>query len=208
MSQSKSSKQWLKEHFGDVYVKRSQEEGYRSRASYKLLEMQEKDGFIKTGMAVVDLGAAPGGWSQVIAKVVGDRGRVIASDILPMDSLAGVDFVQGDFTEQKVFDKLSNCLDDGRADLVISDMAPNMSGVKDIDQPRMMCLSELALHLARSILKPKGCFLVKTFQGEGFEEFQKDLRHSFKTVKARKPGASRARSREIYLLAVGFSEQI
>lgn len=206
MSRSKSSKQWLKEHFDDVYVKRSQEEGYRSRASYKLLEMQEKDEFIKPGMAVVDLGAAPGGWSQVIAKLVGDRGRVISSDILPMDSLAGVNFVQGDFTEQKVFDKLSNCLDDGRADLVISDMAPNMSGVKDIDQPRMMYLSELALHFARSILKPKGCFLVKTFQGEGFEGFQKDLRHSFKTVKARKPEASRARSREIYLLAAGFSE--
>ena len=206
MSRSKSSKQWLKEHFDDVYVKRSQEEGYRSRASYKLLEMQEKDGFIKTGMAVVDLGAAPGGWSQVIAKLVGDRGRVISSDILPMDSVAGVNFVQGDFTEQKVFDKLSNCLDDGRADLVISDMAPNMSGVKDIDQPRMMYLSELALHFARSILKPKGCFLVKTFQGEGFEGFQKDLRHSFRTVKARKPWASRARSREIYLLAAGFSE--
>ena len=206
MSRSKSSKQWLKEHFDDVYVKRSQEEGYRSRASYKLLEMQEKDEFIKPGMAVVDLGAAPGGWSQVIAKLVGDRGRVISSDILPMDSLAGVNFVLGDFTEQKVFDKLSNCLDDGRADLVISDMAPNMSGVKDIDQPRMMYLSELALHFARSILKPKGCFLVKTFQGEGFEGFQKDLRHSVKTVKARKPGASRARSREIYLLAAGFSE--
>jgi 23S rRNA (uridine2552-2'-O)-methyltransferase len=206
MSRSKSSKQWLKEHFDDVYVKRSQEEGYRSRASYKLLEMQEKDGFIKTGMAVVDLGAAPGGWSQVIAKLVGDRGRVISSDILPMDRVAGVNFVQGDFTEQKVFDKLSNCLDDGLADLVISDMAPNMTGVKEIDQPRMVYLSELALHFARSTLKPKGCFLVKTFQGEGFEGFQKNLRHSFKTVKARKPRASRARSREIYLLAVGFSE--
>jgi 23S rRNA (uridine2552-2'-O)-methyltransferase len=206
MSRSKSSKQWLKEHFDDAYVKRSQEDGYRSRASYKLLELQEKDGFIKTGMTVVDLGAAPGGWSQVAANLVGDRGQVLASDILPMDGLAGVDFVQGDFTEQKVFDELSNRLDSGAADLVISDMAPNMSGMKDIDQPRAMYLAELALHLARSILKPDGCFLVKAFHGEGFEAFQKDLRQSFKTVKSRKPQASRARSREIYLLAAGFSE--
>ncbi|NKB33421.1 MAG: 23S rRNA (uridine(2552)-2'-O)-methyltransferase RlmE [Pseudomonadales bacterium] len=205
MSRSKSSKQWLKEHFDDAYVKRSQEEGYRSRASYKLLEIQGKDKLIKTGMTVVDLGAAPGGWSQVASEIVGDDGRVIASDILPMDSLAGVEFVRGDFTEQAVFDVLQNKLPDDGADLVMSDMAPNMSGMRDIDQPRAMYLAELALDMARSILKPGAYLLVKTFQGEGFEVFQGELKQSFKSVKSRKPKASRARSREIYLLAAGFS---
>lgn len=203
MARSKSSKQWLKEHFDDVYVKRSQEDGYRSRASYKLLELQEKDKFIKPGMTVVDLGAAPGGWSQVAANLVGDKGKLIASDILAMDSIAGVEFVEGDFTEQKIFDRLLSLLEDG-ADLLISDMAPNMSGMKDIDQPRAMYLAELALDMARSILKPNGSFLTKAFQGEGFEAFQRELRVNFKSVKARKPQASRARSREIYLLGSGF----
>ena len=204
MSRSKSSKQWLKEHFDDAYVKRSQEEGYRSRAVYKLLEIQDKEGIIKAGMTVVDLGAAPGGWSQVVADLVGGQGNVIASDILPMEGLAGVEFLQGDFTEDAVFKQLLSMLPEEGADLVLSDMSPNMSGMRDIDQPRAIHLAELALDMARSILKPGAYFLVKTFQGEGFEEFQRETEQSFKSVKARKPRASRARSREIYLLASDF----
>ena len=204
MSRSKSSKQWLKEHFDDAYVKRSQEEGYRSRAVYKLLEIQDKEGIIKAGMTVVDLGAAPGGWSQVVADLVGGQGNVIASDILPMDGLAGVEFLQGDFTEDAVFRQLLSMLPEEGADLVLSDMSPNMSGMRDIDQPRAIHLAELALDMARSILKPGAYFLVKTFQGAGFEEFQRETEQSFKSVKARKPRASRARSREIYLLASDF----
>ena len=204
MSRSKSSKQWLKEHFDDAYVKRSQEEGYRSRAVYKLLEIQDKEGIIKAGMTVVDLGAAPGGWSQVVADLVGGQGNVIASDILPMDGLAGVEFLQGDFTEDAVFKQLLSMLPEEGADLVLSDMSPNMSGMRDIDQPRAIHLAELALDMARSILKPGAYFLVKTFQGAGFEEFQRETEQSFKSVKARKPRASRARSREIYLLASDF----
>lgn len=204
MARSKTSKQWLKEHFDDVYVRKSQEQGYRSRASFKLLEIQEQDKLIRPGMTVVDLGAAPGGWSQVAATLVGDNGRVIASDILKMDALAGVEFLQGDFTEQEVLQRLLKSLGDKAAGLVISDMAPNMSGMKDIDQPRVMHLAELALDLARSVLIPNGSFLVKVFQGEGYEALQRELRASFKTVKVRKPKASRARSSEIYLLAAGF----
>ncbi len=203
MARSKSSKQWLKEHFDDEYVKRSQEDGYRSRASYKLLELQEKDRFIRPGMTVVDLGAAPGGWSQVAAQIVGDHGEVIASDILAMDSIAGVEFLQGDFTEEEVFQALMQKINGG-ADLLLSDMAPNMSGMKDIDQPRAIYLAELALDMARSILKPGAYILIKAFQGEGFESFQKEMKQSFRSVKARKPQASRARSREIYLLGAGF----
>lgn len=204
MPRSKSSKQWLKEHFDDAYVKRSHDEGYRSRAVYKLLEIQKKDGIIEAGMTVVDLGAAPGGWSQVAANLVGGQGNVIASDILPMDGLAGVEFLQGDFTEKAVFKQLLSMLPEKGVDLVLSDMAPNMSGMRDIDQPRAIHLAELALDMARSILKPGAYFLVKTFQGKGFEEFQHETKQSFKSVKARKPKASRARSREIYLLASGF----
>lgn len=204
MAKSRSSKEWLKEHFDDVYVKRSQEEGYRSRASFKLLEIQDKDHLIKPGMTVVDLGAAPGGWSQVAAELVGDKGKVIASDILPMDSLPGVEFLQGDFTENEVFEALLASIGEQGADLVISDMAPNMSGMKEIDQPRAVYLAELALDLARSILKPGAYFLVKVFQGAGFQEFHRDMQASFKAVRSRKPQASRARSREIYLLGAGF----
>ena len=204
MARSKTSKQWLKEHFDDVYVRRAQEEGYRSRASFKLLEIQEQDRLIKRGMTVVDLGAAPGGWSQVAANLVGDKGQVIASDILPIDSLPDVEFLQGDFTEQAVLDSLIKLLKDERADLVISDMAPNMSGMRDIDIPQVMYLAELALDLARTVLKPEGRFLVKVFHGEGYEELQKQLKSSFTSLKVRKPKASRARSSEIYLLASGF----
>ena len=204
MARSKTSKQWLKEHFDDVYVRRAQEEGYRSRASFKLLEIQEQDRLIKRGMTVVDLGAAPGGWSQVAANLVGDKGQVIASDILPIDSLPDVEFLQGDFTEQAVLYSLIKLLKDERADLVISDMAPNMSGMRDIDIPQVMYLAELALDLTRTVLKPEGRFLVKVFHGEGYEELQKQLKSSFTSLKVRKPKASRARSSEIYLLASGF----
>ena len=205
MSRSKSSKQWLRDHFNDAYVKKSKYEGYRSRASYKLLEIQRKDNFIKPGMTVVDLGAAPGGWSQVAAELVGDRGRVIASDILPMDIIANVEFVQGNFTEQGVLDKLVDQLRGSQVDLVISDMAPNMSGMKGIDQPQAMNLAELALDMSRSVLKPGANFLVKVFQGEGFEYFRQELRKNFDTVKTRKPKASRPQSHEIYLLAGDYS---
>lgn len=204
MARSSSSKQWLKEHFGDAYVRRSQEEGYRSRASYKLLEIQDKDKLIKPGMRVVDLGSAPGGWSQVAADIVGDNGSVIACDLLAMDSLAGVQFIQGDFTDDAVLEQILQAIGDDGADLVISDMAPNISGMKDIDQPRVMYLAELALDLARSVLAPGSYLLVKVFQGAGFDEFQREMRASFKSVKVRKPKASRARSREVYLLGAQF----
>lgn len=204
MARSKSSGRWLQEHFNDQYVKQSQADGYRSRASYKLLELQEKDKLIKPGMMVVDLGAAPGGWCQVAAELVGDKGRVIGSDILPMDSLAGVEFVQGDFTEDSVFNELLALMGDDRADLVISDMAPNMSGMASIDQPKSMYLVELALDMARQVLKPGGTFVAKVFQGEGFDALVKGTRESFQKVVTRKPEASRARSREVYLVARGF----
>jgi len=205
MPRSKTSKKWLKDHFDDVYVKKSKEEGYRSRASYKLLEIQRRDMLFKSGMTVLDLGAAPGGWSQVAAELVGKRGRVLASDILPMDSIANVEFVQGNFAERQVLDELLNRLSGARADLVISDMAPNMSGIKDIDQPQVMYLAELALDMTKSVLKPGAYFLVKVFQGEGFESFRQELRKNFDTVKTRKPKASRPKSHEIYLLAGGYA---
>ena len=204
MARSKSSKQWLREHFDDEYVRRSHGERYRSRASYKLLEMQDKDGLIKPGMTVVDLGAAPGGWSQVAAELVGDQGRIVASDILPMDSIAGVDFVQGDFTDDLVFERLLSIIGEQGADLVISDIAPNMSGVSEIDQPRSLGLAELALDLAKSILKPGAYFLVKLFNGSGYSEYHREMQATFDSVKTRKPKASRARSREVYLLGSGF----
>jgi len=206
MSRSKSSKQWLQEHFSDKYVQRSKGEGYRSRASYKLLEIQETEALIKPGMSVIDLGAAPGGWSQVAAELAGPEGRVVASDILPMDALPGVDFVQGDFTEVEVLERLLKQVGTGGVDLVISDMAPNISGMKAIDQPRVIHLAELALDLARSVLKPGAYLLVKVFQGEGFEAFRSDLMSSFHLVKSRKPEASRKRSPELYLLATGFKD--
>ena len=204
MAKSKSSNRWLQEHFSDQYVKQSQSDGYRSRASYKLIELDQKDRLLRTGMSVVDLGAAPGGWSQVAVERVGDRGKVVASDILSMDALAGVDFVQGDFTEQSVYDALLSLLDSNSVDLVISDMAPNMSGVSAVDQPAAMYLVELALDFAKKTLSPKGGFVCKVFHGEGFDDFLKDCRASFSTVAIRKPDASRARSRETYIVAKGF----
>jgi 23S rRNA (uridine2552-2'-O)-methyltransferase len=204
VKRTKSSDAWMKEHFDDHYVKLSQKMGYRSRASFKLLEIQEKDRLIKPGMTIVDLGSAPGGWTQVAVELVGDHGRVVASDILPMDPIAGVDFVQGDFTEEAVLEKILNLMGGAQADLVISDMAPNMSGMVDVDQPRAMYLVELALDLARQTLKPGGAFVAKVFQGEGFEEYIKEMRSSFNRVVTRKPKASRPRSKEVYQVGTGF----
>ncbi|MGC3874817.1 23S rRNA (uridine(2552)-2'-O)-methyltransferase RlmE [Halomonas sp. GXIMD04776] len=201
---SKSSAGWLKEHFDDPYVQRARQEGYRSRASYKLLEIDERDRLFRAGMTVIDLGAAPGGWSQVAADKVGAQGRVIASDILEMDALAGVDFVQGDFTEDHALAAILDVLDGRPVDLLISDMAPNMSGMAAIDQPQAMYLAELALDLVRQVLSPGGNLLIKVFQGEGFDDYLKTLRHDFAKVVTRKPDSSRARSREVYLLAKGY----
>ena len=192
---------WLDEHRNDPYVQKAQREGYRSRACYKLLDIQARDRLIKPGMTVVDLGAAPGGWSQVARQLVGRKGRVVASDLLPMDSLEGVSFIRGDFAEDGVFQQILEAAGDGAADLVMSDMAPNMSGVNAVDQPRSMYLVELALDLARRALRPGGCFLSKVFQGEGFDELVRDARRDFGKVLTRKPAASRPRSREVYLLA-------
>ena len=201
---SKTSASWMKEHFDDPYVKQSWQDGYRSRASYKLLAINEKDKLFRSGMTVIDLGAAPGGWSQVAADCVGEEGIVIASDILEMDALAGVEFIQGDFTEESVLNTILDRVGDRPVDLVMSDMAPNMSGMAAIDQPQAMYLVELALELARDTLSPGGRFLAKVFQGEGFDDFLKVLRNDFQRVVTRKPDASRARSREVYLLAEGF----
>lgn len=204
MARSKSSDRWLKEHFDDAWVKKSRQDGYRSRASYKLIELDRKDRLFRPGQLVVDLGAAPGGWSQVAVERVGDQGVVIASDILPMDAIAGVDFIQGDFTEDEVFGQLLAALGDRQADVVISDMAPNMSGMAAVDIPRAMGLVELALDMARRVLRPGGTFAAKVFQGEGFDALMSDMRDSFQTVLSRKPDSSRARSREVYLVGKGF----
>jgi 23S rRNA (uridine2552-2'-O)-methyltransferase len=204
LARSKTSDRWLKEHFDDVWVKKSREDGYRSRASYKLIELDKKDRIFRPGQVVVDLGAAPGGWSQVAVERVGDQGAVIASDILGMDAIAGVDFVRGDFTEQAVLDELLGLLGDRQADVVISDMAPNMSGMAAVDIPTAMGLVELALDMARQVLKPGGVFAAKVFQGEGFESLLSEMRKSFITVVSRKPDSSRARSREIYQVCKGF----
>ncbi|OOV86222.1 23S rRNA (uridine(2552)-2'-O)-methyltransferase RlmE [Oceanospirillum linum] len=204
MARSKTSAGWLKEHFDDRYVQKSRDDGYRSRASYKLLELDEKDRLFRSGMTVVDLGAAPGGWSQIAIEKVGESGVVIASDILEMEPIADVTFIQGDFTEDKVYDEIMAAIGNRPVDMVISDMAPNMSGMSAMDQPRAMYLVELALDLASRTLKKEGTFLAKVFQGEGFDAYLKDLKSQFKTVITRKPDASRARSREVYLLAKGF----
>ncbi|MBC3766165.1 23S rRNA (uridine(2552)-2'-O)-methyltransferase RlmE [Neptunicella marina] len=204
MARSKTSKQWMDEHVNDPYVKKAQQDGYRSRASYKLLEINEKDKLFGPGNIVMDLGSAPGGWSQVVAPIVGDNGRVIASDILPMDGIIGVTFIQGDFTDEAVYEQILAELGDNKVDTVVSDMAPNMSGVNTTDQYASMYLVELALDMARNVLKPNGSFCAKVFQGVGYEEYVKDVRSSFNKVIVRKPAASRPRSREVYLVAKGF----
>ncbi|RLA47200.1 MAG: 23S rRNA (uridine(2552)-2'-O)-methyltransferase RlmE [Gammaproteobacteria bacterium] len=199
-----SSKAWLKEHRDDPYVQQAQREGYRSRACYKLLELQDKDRLIRPAMTVLDLGSAPGGWSQVAVELVGHKGRVIASDILHMDSLAGVEFIRGDFTEDQAFELILTAIGDKPVDLVISDMSPNISGLSAADQPRSIYLVELALDMARRVLAPGGSFVAKVFQGSGFEDVFRDTRSSFAKVLTRKPKASRPRSREVYLVAKDF----
>ncbi len=199
-----SSKAWLKEHREDPYVQQAQRDGYRSRACYKLLELQARDGLLSAGMSVLDLGSAPGGWSQVAAQLVGHDGRVIASDILSMDSLAGVEFIRGDFTEDAVFERILQAIGDTPIDVVISDMAPNMSGMNAVDQPRSMYLVELALDMACRVLARNGSFVAKVFQGEGFDALVREAREAFARVVTRKPESSRARSREVYLVAKGF----
>lgn len=204
MPRSKSSSRWLREHFDDVYVKKAQAEGLRSRAVFKLEELAERDQLLKPGMRVVDLGAAPGGWSQFVRQRLGDSGTVVALDILPMQGIAGVDFLQGDFREETVLKALEERLQGQKLDLVLSDMAPNMSGVALADQIRAMDLAELALDFSRHWLKPGGAFLIKLFQGTGFDDYLRSLRAEFMRVSMRKPKASRARSREVYALATGF----
>jgi len=204
MARSKSSGRWLRRHFDDSYVRQAQQAGYRSRAVFKLLEINERDHILRPGMTIIDLGAAPGGWSQAAAKVVGKRGKVIALDILPMDPLPGVWILQGDFREEAVVAELLKIVGEQRVDLVISDMAPNISGMKAVDQPRAMYLAELALDLARKVLSPGGTLLVKAFQGEGIDEFRREMQRSFRTVATRKPKASRPASREVYMLAKNY----
>ncbi len=201
MARSKSSTGWLKEHFDDEFVARAQRDGYRSRAVYKLIEIDERDKLFKPGQRVVELGSAPGGWTQYLSDKLGDQGTVVASDILPMDGYAGVEFILGDFSEQVVFDQILAALKGEMADAVISDMAPNVTGQASIDQPRSMYLVELAVDMALQILKPDGVLLMKVFQGEGFDVLIQQLRDNFRSVKMRKPKASRDRSRELYVMA-------
>jgi 23S rRNA (uridine2552-2'-O)-methyltransferase len=203
MARSKSSRRWLKEHFEDEFVKRAQREGYRSRAVFKLDEIQHKDHILRPGMAVVDLGAAPGGWSQYAVARTGRNGSVVAMDILPVEPLPGVEFVQGDFRDDAVLERLLELLHGREVDLVMSDIAPNISGMDAVDQPRAMYLAELAVDFADRVLRPGGDLLVKLFQGEGFDALLKDLRGRYDKVVMRKPRASRARSREVYALARG-----
>jgi 23S rRNA (uridine2552-2'-O)-methyltransferase len=203
MARSKSSQQWLKEHFADPFVKKAQAEGMRSRAAYKLEELIERDKLLRPGMVVVDLGAAPGGWSQVVRRDLGAKGRVIAMDILEMPGIAGVDFIHGDFREDEAVSRLEALIDGAKVDLVLSDMAPNMSGVDSVDQARAMYLSELAVEFADKHLKKGGNFLIKLFMGEGFDTYMKDLKTRYTKVITRKPAASRRRSNEVYALATG-----
>jgi len=207
VARSKSSARWLKEHFSDPYVKRAQAEGWRSRAVFKLEELLQRDQLIEPGMTVVDLGAAPGGWSQMVRERLrthgADRGRVVALDILPMQGIAGVEVIEGDFREDEVLHRLEALLGDGAVDLVLSDMAPNISGVESVDQARAMHLAELAQSFAAAHLKSGGAFLTKLFQGRGFDEYLRGLRTDYETVRIRKPKASRSRSAEVYALATG-----
>ena len=202
MKPSKTSKQWMREHINDPYVQMAQKDGYRSRAAYKLLEIDERDHLVKAGMVIVDLGATPGGWSQVVANKVGDKGKVIALDLLPLAPLARVEFILGDFREESVLAQLEEKLKGKQIGLVISDMAPNISGIDTVDQARSIHLAELALEFAAQHLKPGGVFLVKVFQGSGFEEYVKLMRTHFKKVVSRKPKASRDRSNEVYMLGM------
>lgn len=204
MTRSKSSRRWLDEHFSDPFVKRAAKEGYRSRAAFKLMEIQEKDRIFKPGMHIVDLGAAPGGWSQVAARYLGSKGKVIALDRLPMDPLPDVVFIQGDFNDEAVYQALMDMLGGQPVDLVMSDIAPNMSGVSAVDQARSMQLAELALEFASEVLRPGGVFLVKVFMGAGADALRSAIKSRFNRIVVRKPEASRARSSEQYWMGVDF----
>lgn len=204
MSKSKPGSGWMQRHLTDQYVQQAQRDGYRSRASYKLLEIQARDRLIKPGMSVIDLGSAPGGWCQVIADIVGMKGRVVAVDLLSMDPVAGVEFIQGDFTEDEILEQMLALFENSRVGLVVSDMAPNISGIKSADTTKSIYLAELGLDLCGQLLEPGGAFLVKVFQGEGFDQFLKDMKRVFRKVSTRKPKASRPKSREIYLLGTGY----
>lgn len=208
MKKSHSSKQWLRRHVNDPYVQRSRREGYRSRSAYKLIEIDERDRILRPGQVVVDLGAAPGGWSQVAASRVGPAGRVVAIDLLPMDPVSGVTFVQGDFTTRKGLEAVEKALEGRQADLVLSDMAPNMSGIAVSDQARQLTLAEITFDFARLHLKRDGALLVKIFQGAGYDDYLKSLRRAFQKVVTRKPAASRDESAEQYLLARGPKPEI
>jgi 23S rRNA (uridine2552-2'-O)-methyltransferase len=203
-SKSASSKKWLQEHVNDKYVKEANKRGLRSRAYFKIEELQKKDKLMKSGDTLVDLGAAPGGWCQYVVNELGDNGTVIACDILPMDPMAGVDFLQGDFREESVLNALLERIGGKNVDLVMSDMSPNLSGNDTVDQATSMYLVELALDMCHQVLKQNGKFVVKVFQGEGFDQFMADVKSAFKVVKIRKPDSSRARSREVYLVATGY----
>ena len=204
MKRTRTSNAWLREHVTDPYVQRAKAEGYRSRASFKLMEIDDRDRLIRPGGTVVDLGAAPGGWSQVAAHRTKGNGRVVALDLLEMDGLSGVQFIQGDFREESVLRQLETLLAGERVDLVLSDMAPNISGVPVSDQARIMHLAELGLDFCRQWLKPEGAFLVKVFQGYGYEDFVREMKLVFRSVATRKPDASRDRSSEVYLLGKGL----
>jgi 23S rRNA (uridine2552-2'-O)-methyltransferase len=204
MPRSKSSSTWLQRHVSDPFVKKAQLDGYRSRSAYKLIELNEKDRLIRPGMRIMDLGSAPVGWSQVAGKLVGAKGRVLATDILPMEPIKNVDFIQGDFTEQAVVTELLNWLGGGKFDLIISDIAPNITGIDSADQASSMYFLELALDTVRQTLKPGATFVAKMFQGSGSDQYVKDLRTSFEKVLIRKPAASRAQSREVYIVAKGL----
>ena len=200
MAKSKSSRRWLAEHFDDHYVKQAQQKGLRSRAAFKLIELDEKYQLLRKGMRVVDLGSAPGSWTQVVQRALGESGLIVALDLLPMDPLPGVTYIQGDFTEDEPLALLEETLEGNNVDLVLSDMAPNMSGMGAVDQPRAMYLAELALAFAENWLEPGGSFIVKVFHGEGFDSFVKNTRSLFEKVQVKKPAASRPRSREVYIL--------
>jgi len=204
IKRSKSSARWLAEHASDEFVKRAQREGWRSRAVFKLAEIQQAERLLRPGMRCVDLGAAPGGWSQYAARIIGGASHIVATDILPMDAIPGVDFVQGDFRDEGVIEQVLRAIGASKVDLVLSDMAPNMSGIDAVDQPRSMHLAELALEFADRVLAPGGDVLVKLFQGAGFDELIRDARGRFGRVATKKPKASRTRSPEIYLLARQF----
>lgn len=204
MARSKSSSQWLQRHVNDPYVKQAQKDGYRSRSAYKLIELNEKDRLIRPGMRVLDLGSAPGGWSQVAGRLVGEKGWVLATDILPMDGLKNVDFIQGDFTEEAVLQQLFAWLGGEKFDLILSDIAPNITGIDSADQASSMYFLELALETVRLTLKPGATFVAKMFQGAGSDQYLKELRKSFEKVLIRKPAASRPKSREVYVVAKGF----